>query len=65
MQIVYSSRRGSGSIEHLGSAHDDRELEALKASARQRLAAGQGELGVVLVRRVCPLHHLRLAWRVV
>ena len=31
MQIVYSSRRGSRSIEHLGSAHDDEELEALKA----------------------------------
>ena len=32
VQIVYSSRRGSRSIEHLGSAHDDRELEALKAA---------------------------------
>jgi hypothetical protein len=43
VQIVWSSRRGSRSIEHLGSAHDDQELEALKAAARQRLAAGQGE----------------------
>jgi hypothetical protein len=38
-------------MEHLGSAHDEAELEALKAAARQRLAAGQGEfdfgLGVV------------------
>jgi len=43
VQIVYSSRRGSRSIEHLGSAHDDGELEVLKAAAWQRLAAGQGE----------------------
>jgi hypothetical protein len=44
VQIVYSSRRGSRDIEHIGSAHDDAELELLKAVARQRLAAGQGEL---------------------
>jgi hypothetical protein len=43
VQIVYSSRRDSRDIEHLGSAHDDAELELLKAAARQRLAAGQGE----------------------
>ena len=48
VQIVWSSRRGSRSIEHLGSAHDDQELEALKAAARQRLAAGQGELDLAL-----------------
>jgi len=48
VQIVYSSRRGSRSIEHLGSAHDDGELEALKAAARQRLVAGQGELDLGL-----------------
>jgi Transposase DDE domain len=41
VQIVYSSRRGSRTIEHLGSAHDDQELEALKAAARLRLAAGR------------------------
>ena len=28
------------SIEHLGSVHDERELESLKAAARQRVAAG-------------------------
>jgi hypothetical protein len=44
VQIVWSSRRGSRDIEHLGSAHDDAGLELLKAAARQRLAAGQGEL---------------------
>ena len=48
VQIVYSSRRGSPSIEHLGSAHDDGELEALKAAARQRLVAGQNELDLGL-----------------
>ena len=41
VQIVWSSRRGSRQIEHIGSAHDDGELEALKAGARERLAAGQ------------------------
>jgi len=44
VQIVYSSHRGSRDIEHIGSAHDDVELELLKAAARQQLAAGQGEL---------------------
>ncbi|GGO17107.1 hypothetical protein GCM10010116_34570 [Microbispora rosea subsp. aerata] len=48
MQIVYSSRRGSREIEHIGSAHDDAELETLKAVARQRLAAGQQELDLGL-----------------
>ena len=48
VQIVYSSRRGSRNIEHIGSAHDDAELELLKAAARQRLAAGQGELDLGL-----------------
>jgi hypothetical protein len=41
VQIVRSSRRGSRPIEHLGSAHDEAELEALKAAAEQRIAAGQ------------------------
>jgi hypothetical protein len=48
VQIVWSSRRGSRDIEHLGSAHEDGELELLKAAARQRLAAGQGELDLGL-----------------
>jgi hypothetical protein len=48
VQIVWSSRRGSRSIEHLGSAHDEAELAALKAAAAERLAAGQAvlDLGV-------------------
>ena len=48
VQIVYSSRRGSRDIEHIGSAHDDAGLELLKAAARQQLAAGQGELDLGL-----------------
>jgi hypothetical protein len=50
VQIVYSSRRGARDIEHIGSAHDDAELEILKAAARQRMAAGQGELDLGLDR---------------
>ena len=48
VQIVHSSHRGSRDIEHIGSAHDDAELELLKAAARQRLAAGQRELDLGL-----------------
>jgi hypothetical protein len=36
VQVVYSSRE----IEHVGSAHDEGELEAMKAAAWQRMAAG-------------------------
>ena len=48
VQIVYSSRRGSRDIEHVGSAHDEAELEALKAAARQRMVEGQGVLDLDL-----------------
>jgi len=48
VQIVSSSHRGSRQIEHLGSAHDGAGVELLKAAARQRLAAGQGELDLGL-----------------
>ena len=48
MQIVHSTRRGSRDIEHLGSAHDEAELEALKTAAQQRLAQGQAELDLGL-----------------
>lgn len=44
VQIVWSSRRGSRSIEHLGSAHNEAELAALKAAAAERLAANQAAL---------------------
>ena len=48
VQIVHSSRRGSKDIEHLGSAHDEEGLAALKAAARHRLALGQAELDLGL-----------------
>ena len=48
VEVVWSYQRGSRKIEHIGSAHDDGELGALKAAARQRLAAGQGELDLGL-----------------
>ena len=48
VQVVWSSRRSSRNIEHLGSAHDEAELEALKAAARDRLAAGRAELDLGL-----------------
>ena len=48
VQIVWSSRRGSRNIEHVGSAHDDAEVEALKAAASQRISQGQGELDLGL-----------------
>jgi hypothetical protein len=48
VQVVWSSRRGSRSIEHIGSAHDEAELEALRAAAGQRIVAGQLELDLGL-----------------
>ena len=39
VQIVYSSRRGSRDIKHLGSAHSGAEVELLKAAAA--LAGGR------------------------
>ncbi|MBV8182036.1 MAG: IS1634 family transposase [Mycobacterium sp.] len=51
MQIVWSTRRGSRTIEHLGSAHDEAGVAALKAAAAQRLAAGQAQLDLGLAAR--------------
>ncbi len=48
VQIVYSNRGGKRRIEHIGSAHDDVQLEVLKTVARQRMLAGQGELDLGL-----------------
>jgi len=48
VQVVWFSHRGSREIEHLGSARDEAELEALKAAAQQRIVAGQLELGLGL-----------------
>jgi len=51
VQIVWSMRRGSREIEHLGSAHDDAGVAALKAAAAQRLVAGQAQLDLGLAAR--------------
>jgi hypothetical protein len=51
VQIVWSSRRGARSIEHIGSAHDEAGVAALKAAAAQRLAAGQVHLDLGLAQR--------------
>jgi hypothetical protein len=51
VQIVWSSRRGSRKIEHLGSAHDQAGVAALNAAAAQRLAAGQAQLDLGLAAR--------------
>ena len=48
VQVVWSWRRGSRSIEHIGSAHDEVALAALKTSAAARLAGGQTELDLGL-----------------
>ncbi len=48
VQVVYSSRRGSRKIEHLGSAHDEQELAALEGAAQQRIVEGQAELDLGL-----------------
>jgi hypothetical protein len=44
VQIVCSSHRGSRDIGHIGSSHDDAELELLKAAARQRWLPGRASL---------------------
>jgi hypothetical protein len=41
VQIVYSSHRGSRTIEHIGSAHDDAEVALLKAVARRGWRPGR------------------------
>jgi hypothetical protein len=48
VQIVHSNHFGKRDIEHIGSAHSDAEVELLKAVARQRMLAGQGELDLGL-----------------
>ena len=48
VQIVHGKRRGVRRLEHVGSAHDERELEALKVAAAQRLALLYPELDLGL-----------------
>ncbi len=54
VQIVWSWRKGSRSIEHIGSAHDEVQLGGLKTAAAARLAAGQTELDLGLSGGVEP-----------
>jgi hypothetical protein len=42
------ARLRSRDIGHIGSVHDETQLAVLKAVARQRLAAGQGEMDLEL-----------------
>jgi hypothetical protein len=51
VQIVWSNRRGSRNIEHLGSAHDEAGVAALKAAGTQRIAGGQEQLDLGLGAR--------------
>ncbi|QKT08054.1 hypothetical protein HUN08_13310 [Gordonia sp. X0973] len=44
VQVVHSNRRGSRTIDHIGSAHPEAELAALRSVAVERLSAGQGQL---------------------
>ncbi|WP_035718374.1 IS1634 family transposase [Gordonia terrae] len=55
VQIVHSNRRGSRNIEHIGSAHTEAELAALREVAAKRLAAGQTELDLGLAAASGPL----------
>ena len=55
VQIVHSNRRGSRNIEHIGSAHTEDELAALKEVAAKRLTAGQTELDLGLAATSGPL----------
>ena len=48
VQIVWSWRRGSRSIEHIGSAHDEIELAALNTAAAARMRGEQTELDLGL-----------------
>jgi Transposase DDE domain len=57
VQIVWSARGGHLELEHIGSGHDDAEVETLKAAAHQRMIAGQGvlDLGLDQAGRAGPL----------
>ena len=54
VQVVWSWRKGSRSIEHLGSAHDEVELAALKAASAGRMSAGQTELDLGIAGHLEP-----------
>ena len=43
MQIAHTRRGVQTIVEHLGSAHDDAQLAALVAIAREKIAAMDGQ----------------------
>ena len=54
MQIVYSSRKGARSIEHIGSAHEDKlagALQRLVLENKKIVDIGQPKRGDVMVFR--------------
>ncbi len=46
VQVVHFTRNGSRRIEHLGSARDEDEVEALKVAASRPLARGKEAFGL-------------------
>ncbi|AEK36328.1 transposase for insertion sequence element [Corynebacterium variabile DSM 44702] len=48
VQIIHSYAGGTTSMEHIGSAHTDAELAALKAEAARRIQGDQLDLGLDL-----------------
>lgn len=48
VQIIHSYAGGTTSMEHVGSAHTDAELAALKAEAQRRIQGDQLDLGLDL-----------------
>lgn len=48
VQIVWSKRQGVRQVEHVGTAHDEIELVALRAKAWERIHAGQQPLDLGL-----------------
>ena len=46
VQVVYSEKRGSKSMKHLGSAHTDEDLALLKAQARRLVDGDQMSLAL-------------------
>ena len=44
VQVVWSNKRGSKQMDHIGSAHTAEDVEILKSVAQQRMTAGQDEL---------------------
>ena len=55
VQIIHSYAGGTTSMEHLGSAHNDVELAALKAEAQRRIQGDELDLGLDLGTATDPI----------